>query len=84
MFSCGLLVASIVVCGSIVNTQGKHRGLKVKTKDAIEYFGGTKKLAEALEIWPHVIYRWGEFPPMARQYEIEVKTGGKLKAGDDK
>lgn len=52
----------------------------MKTKDAIDHFGGVKPLAEALGIWPHVIYRWGDTPPMARQYEIEVKTGGKLKA----
>lgn len=52
----------------------------MKTKEAIEFFGGIKQLAETLNIWPHVIYRWGDNPPMARQYEIEVKTGGKLKA----
>lgn len=50
------------------------------TKEAIEYFGGIKQLAAELEIWAHVIYRWGEHPPMARQYELEVKTEGKLKA----
>jgi hypothetical protein len=50
------------------------------TKQAIEYFGSIKKLADALSMWPHVIYRWGEHPPKARQYELEVKTGGKLKA----
>ena len=52
----------------------------MKTKQAVEYFGGIKQLAEVLDIWPHVIYRWGDNPPMARQYEIEVKTKGKLKA----
>lgn len=58
----------------------------MKTKEASDFFGGTKELADALGIWPHVIYRWGEYPPMARQYEIEVKSGGKLKAerGDGK
>ena len=50
------------------------------TQDAINYYGGTKQLAEVLGIWPHVIYRWGKNPPMARQYEIQVKTKGKLKA----
>ena len=52
----------------------------MKTKDAVEFFGGIKQLAKELSIWPHVIYRWGDSPPMARQYEIEVKTGGKLRA----
>jgi hypothetical protein len=27
-----------------------------------------------------VIYAWGERPPMSRQYELEVKTEGELKA----
>lgn len=57
-----------------------HLGLKMKTREAIEYFGSVKALADALGCWPHVIYRWGDHPPKARQYEIEVKTGGKLKA----
>lgn len=52
----------------------------MKTKDAVEHFGGVRQLAEALAIWPHVIYRWGDTPPKARQYEIEVKTNGKLKS----
>ena len=50
------------------------------TKEAIDHYGNIKKLADVLGIWPHVIYRWGELPPVARQYELEVKTKGKLKA----
>lgn len=53
------------------------------TKQAIEYFGGIKQLAAELNIWAHVIYRWGEYPPMGRQYELEVKTNGALKAEKD-
>ena len=51
------------------------------TKEAIDHYGSIKELAAALGIWPHVIYRWGDSPPMARQYELEVKTNGRLKAG---
>jgi hypothetical protein len=51
----------------------------MKTQEAIEFFGSKKKLADAVGIWPQVIYTWGEYPPIARQYELEVKTGGKLK-----
>lgn len=50
------------------------------TADAVKFYGSTKALADVLGIWPHVIYRWGAHPPKARQYELEVKTGGKLKA----
>ena len=50
------------------------------TQQAIEYYGGIRPLAEALGIWPHTIYRWGKQPPMSRQYELQVKTGGALMA----
>jgi len=50
------------------------------TKEAVDYFGGAKALADALGTWPQTIYSWGDRPPMGRQYELEIKTGGKLKA----
>jgi hypothetical protein len=50
------------------------------TQEAVDHYGGIKKLAAELGIWAHVIYRWGDYPPKARQYELEVKTKGKLKA----
>ena len=52
----------------------------MKTQDAVNFFGGIKPLADALGIWPHNISRWGELVPLARQYELEVKTGGAIKA----
>lgn len=52
------------------------------TDEAVQFFGGLKKLADALGVWPQVIYKWGERPPMARQYEIQVKTEGKLRADE--
>ena len=52
----------------------------MKTQKAIDYFGGIKGLSDALGIWPHNISRWGEYPPMSRQFEIEVKTNGTLEA----
>lgn len=50
------------------------------TTEAIEYYGSKRALAAELGVWPHVIYKWGQHPPMARQYELEVKTGGILRA----
>lgn len=47
---------------------------------AIEYFGSTRLLAEALNITPQAIGQWGDVVPARRQYEIEKVTGGKLKA----
>lgn len=55
----------------------------MKTQEAIDYYGSIKELAKQLDIWAHVVYRWGEYPPKGRQYEIEVKTEGKLKAERD-
>jgi hypothetical protein len=52
----------------------------MKTEEAIAYYGSLKKLADVLDVWPQVIYQWGEKPPMSRQYELEVKTEGTLKA----
>lgn len=50
------------------------------TQEAIDYFGGRKELAHQLGIWPHTTYKWGDRPPLNKQYELEVKTNGKLKA----
>jgi hypothetical protein len=55
-------------------------GLKMTTKEAIEHFGSLKKLADFLDVWPQIIYKWGDHPPMARQYELQVKTEGVLRA----
>ncbi len=52
------------------------------TKEAINYFGTIKALASAIGIWPHAVYKWGDRPPLPRQYQIEVITKGALKADD--
>lgn len=49
------------------------------TQDAIDHYGSIRRLAAALKIWPHAVYRWGKHPPEARQYQLQVLTGGKLK-----
>jgi hypothetical protein len=56
----------------------------MKTQEAIAHYGGVKKLADALGVWPQVIYNWGDNPPMSRQYELEVKTEGQLRADREK
>jgi transcriptional repressor of cell division inhibition gene dicB len=52
------------------------------TDEAIRHFGSKAKLAAALGIWPHGIYKWGERPPILRQYQIQCLTEGLLKADD--
>jgi len=49
------------------------------TQEAIEYYGGPKYLANALDIYPQAIYAWGERPPKAKQFELYVISGRKLK-----
>lgn len=52
----------------------------MKTDEAVKFFGGKKQLADALGVWPQVIYQWKEHPPLARQYELQVMTNGALVA----
>ncbi|MFB2710426.1 Cro/CI family transcriptional regulator [Aeromonas veronii] len=52
----------------------------MKKQDAIDHFGGTNKLAQALGCKPQAISQWSEFVPKGRAYQIEVLTDGKLKA----
>lgn len=57
-----------------------NKGVFMKTKDVIEFFGGYQQTALALDVWVSSIYHWGDEPPALRQYHIEIVTGGKLKA----
>lgn len=52
----------------------------MKTKDAISYFGSQAELARALGISRQSVKGWGTKVPLARQYQIERLTAGKLKA----
>lgn len=52
------------------------------TQQAVDYFGSVRSLAQALGITTQAVYAWGEVPPMAVQYELQVKTGGALKASE--
>lgn len=52
------------------------------TNDAIKFFGGIKELAHELNIYPQAIYQWGKYPPLSRQYELHIKSKGKLQVGN--
>lgn len=52
----------------------------MKTSDAVRYFGTQAALAKALGIKRQSINDWGDTVPLARQYQIERMTRGKLKA----
>lgn len=50
------------------------------TTEAINHFTSRKLMAEALKIGVFGTYRWGQNPPILRQFQIERLTKGKLKA----
>lgn len=53
----------------------------MRTQEALDYYDGKHfRLAQALGIWVTAIYQWGEYPPIGRQYQLEVLTDGALKA----
>ncbi|KAJ8740022.1 helix-turn-helix domain-containing protein [Aeromonas veronii] len=54
----------------------------MKKADVLEHFGGGSKVARALGISAATVSCWGEVIPKGRAYEIEVLTGGALKAGE--
>lgn len=53
----------------------------MKTQDVADFFGSKKKLADALGIRPSAVTQWGETIPESRQYQIQVLSKGKFKAG---
>lgn len=52
----------------------------MKTADVVAHFGGIAPLAKALGVKTQAISQWKEKVPELRSYQIEVLTGGKLKA----
>lgn len=52
------------------------------TQEAIDHFGGVRELAQALNLTTAAVYAWGHYPPVGRQFQLELKTKGKLKAGE--
>ncbi len=48
--------------------------------DVLSYFGGVAATAKALGISHVAVSKWGNTIPQGRAYQIEVVTGGALKA----
>ena len=53
------------------------------TFEAMRFFGGATKLAEALGLTRDAIYKWGAYPPNGTQYKIMVLSGGRLAVTND-
>lgn len=52
----------------------------MRKHDAIAHFGGVTATAKALGISHAAVVKWGDTIPQGRAYQIEVLTGGALKA----
>ncbi|MFQ2730229.1 Cro/CI family transcriptional regulator [Aeromonas caviae] len=46
----------------------------------MKHYGGVVQLAAALGIKPQSVSQWGDTIPQGRAYQIELLTGGQLKA----
>ena len=54
----------------------------MKTEAVIEHFGTKAAVARALGVSMAAVSQWGEMVPVGRAYQIEVITGGALKASE--
>ena len=54
--------------------------MSVKKADVINYLGSAAELARKLNISEAAVSQWGDTIPQGRAYQIEVVTGGALKA----
>lgn len=50
------------------------------TEQVLAHYGNQMKVAGILNISRQAVNGWGERPPLPKQYELEVKSGGALKA----
>jgi DNA invertase Pin-like site-specific DNA recombinase len=54
------------------------------TKDeAIKFWGGPTRLAKALGITRDAVYKWKKYPPIDKQFQIMVLSGGRLVVTND-
>lgn len=49
-------------------------------KEAVDFYVTQIALAKALDITQSTVAGWGDYPPDIRQVQLEMITGGKLKA----
>jgi hypothetical protein len=48
------------------------------TQEAVQFWGGQTRLAKVLGITRDAIYKWKQYPPMDKQFQIMVLSGGRL------
>ena len=50
------------------------------TDEVTAYYGSKSAIARALSIKQPSVSNWGEYPPADRQMQLQILTGGKLRA----
>lgn len=54
------------------------------TKDeAIKFWGGPTRLAKTLGITRDAVHKWKKYPPIDKQFQIMVLSGGRLAVTND-
>jgi hypothetical protein len=48
------------------------------TQEAVQLWGGQTRLAKALGITRDAVHKWKQYPPMDKQFQIMVLSGGRL------
>ncbi len=48
------------------------------TDEAVKLWGGQTRLAKALGITRDAVHKWKQYPPMDKQFQIMVLSGGRL------
>lgn len=48
------------------------------TDEAVKMWGGQTRLAKALGITRDAVHKWKQYPPMDKQFQIMVLSGGRL------
>jgi len=48
------------------------------TQEAVQFWGGQTRLANALGITRDAVHKWKKYPPMDKQFQIMVLSGGRL------
>ena len=53
------------------------------TQEAVQFWGGQTRLAKALGITRDAVHKWKQYPPMDKQFQIMVLSGGRLAVTND-
>ena len=55
----------------------------MRTQDAVDFYGNKAEVARALNIRRQAVVQWGELVPIARAFQLQVLSRGRLRAEPD-